>query len=50
MGHFFINEQMQTSGFKAFFEYRSNPNHPGIKMFAELDERHLLGATPHLLE
>lgn len=41
MSHFFINEQMQTHGSKTFFEYRSNIQQPGAKMFIELGERHL---------
>jgi len=39
---FFINDQMETHGSKAFFEFRNNVKNPGIKMFVELTDRHLL--------
>jgi len=39
---FFINDQMETHGSKAFFEFRSNLKIAGVKMWVELTDRHLL--------
>jgi len=38
----FIKEEMQTHDTKTFFEYRTNVMAPGVRMFAELGDRHLL--------